>query len=45
MCERDAARFRRVLSHVSTSVVVVTGIGEARGPAGMAVGSFTSISL
>lgn len=36
--------FRHVLSHVATSVVVVTGQTE-RGPAGLAVGSFSSISL
>jgi 3-hydroxy-9,10-secoandrosta-1,3,5(10)-triene-9,17-dione monooxygenase reductase component len=42
---RDSGRhFRHVLSHVPTGVVVVTGEGEA-GPAGLAVGSFASISL
>lgn len=40
----DPDHFRHVLSHVPTSVVVVTAQGPA-GPAGMAVGSFTSISL
>jgi flavin reductase (DIM6/NTAB) family NADH-FMN oxidoreductase RutF len=40
----DPEHFRHVLSHVPTSVVVVTGIAPT-GPAGMAVGSFTSISL
>jgi flavin reductase (DIM6/NTAB) family NADH-FMN oxidoreductase RutF len=40
----DPAHFRHVLSHVPTSVVVVTGTTPA-GPAGLAVGSFTSISL
>ncbi len=36
--------FRHVLSHVPTGVAVITGIGED-GPAGLAAGSFTSISL
>jgi 3-hydroxy-9,10-secoandrosta-1,3,5(10)-triene-9,17-dione monooxygenase reductase component len=42
---RDSGRhFRHVLSHVPTGVVVVTGEADD-GPAGLAVGSFTSISL
>lgn len=41
----DPEKFRHVLSHVPTSVVVVTGVREDGTPAGMAVGSFTSISL
>jgi flavin reductase (DIM6/NTAB) family NADH-FMN oxidoreductase RutF len=40
----DRDRFRFVLSHVPTGVVVVTGTGE-HGPVGLAIGSFTSISL
>ncbi|MGX6446824.1 flavin reductase family protein [Patulibacter sp. S7RM1-6] len=40
----DPQHFRHVLSHVPTSVVVVTAQAPD-GPAGMAVGSFTSISL
>jgi flavin reductase (DIM6/NTAB) family NADH-FMN oxidoreductase RutF len=36
--------FRHVLSHVPTGVAVITGVGEG-GPAGLAVGTFTSISL
>jgi 3-hydroxy-9,10-secoandrosta-1,3,5(10)-triene-9,17-dione monooxygenase reductase component len=41
----DSAEFRRVLGHVPTSVVVVTG-RDARGtPAGVTIGSFVSISL
>lgn len=36
--------FRHVLSHVPTGVAVITGAGDD-GPAGLAVGSFTSISL
>lgn len=36
--------FRHVLSHVPTGVAVIAGIG-GDGPAGLAVGSFTSISL
>lgn len=42
---RDSGgHFRHVLSHVPTGVVVVTGADDG-GPAGLAVGSFTSISL
>ncbi|MFA4927957.1 MAG: flavin reductase family protein [Patulibacter sp.] len=41
----DPERFRHVLSHVPTSVVIVTGATADGGQAGMAVGSFTSISL
>ncbi len=37
-------RFRFVLSHVPTGVVIVTG-HHAGAPAGLAIGSFTSISL
>lgn len=40
----DPATFRRALGHVPTSVCVVTTV-DADGPAGMTVGSFTSISL
>jgi flavin reductase (DIM6/NTAB) family NADH-FMN oxidoreductase RutF len=36
--------FRHVLSHVPTGVAVITG-AATDGPAGLAVGSFTSISL
>jgi 3-hydroxy-9,10-secoandrosta-1,3,5(10)-triene-9,17-dione monooxygenase reductase component len=44
----DVAHFRQVLGHVPTAVTVITGIdgGIADGdPVGMAVGSFSSISL
>jgi flavin reductase (DIM6/NTAB) family NADH-FMN oxidoreductase RutF len=41
----DPDKFRRVLSHVPTSVVVVTGIKDDGTKAGMVIGSFTSISL
>ncbi len=41
----DPNEFRRVLSHVPTSVVVVTGIKDDGTKAGMVIGSFTSISL
>jgi flavin reductase (DIM6/NTAB) family NADH-FMN oxidoreductase RutF len=41
----DPDKFRHVLSHVPTSVVVVTGMKDDATPAGMAIGSFTSISL
>jgi flavin reductase (DIM6/NTAB) family NADH-FMN oxidoreductase RutF len=37
-------RFRQVLAHVPTPVVVVTASGPD-GPAGLAIGSFVSISL
>jgi 3-hydroxy-9,10-secoandrosta-1,3,5(10)-triene-9,17-dione monooxygenase reductase component len=40
----DAARFRQVLGHFPTGVTVITA-GPAEGPVGMAVGSFTSLSL
>jgi flavin reductase (DIM6/NTAB) family NADH-FMN oxidoreductase RutF len=41
----DARHFRNVLGNYPTGVVVVTAIDEAGVPAGMAVGSFTSVSL
>ncbi|MFP5375905.1 MAG: flavin reductase family protein [Acidimicrobiia bacterium] len=40
----DAARFRQVLGHFCTGVVVVTGLAEAE-PIGFTVQSFTSVSL
>lgn len=40
----DATAFRRVLGHVPTSVVVVAGTDGGE-PLGLAVGSFTSVSL
>lgn len=40
----DGAEFRRVLGHFPTGVTVVTAAG-ADGPEGMAIGSFTSVSL
>lgn len=40
----DAARFRQVLGHFPTGVTVVTGAAPD-GPVGLAVGSFTSVSL
>ncbi|OIJ63455.1 hypothetical protein WN71_033975 [Streptomyces mangrovisoli] len=40
----DPAAFRHVLGHVPTSVCVVTTT-TARGPVGVTVGSFTSVSL
>jgi 3-hydroxy-9,10-secoandrosta-1,3,5(10)-triene-9,17-dione monooxygenase reductase component len=42
--EVAAARFRRVLGHVPTGVTLITASTPA-GPAGMAVNSFTSVSL
>ncbi|HTF50334.1 MAG TPA: flavin reductase [Pseudonocardia sp.] len=41
----DPAHFRRVLGHFPTGVVVITAVDAAGWPAGMAVGSFTSVSL
>lgn len=41
----DGQRFREVLGSYPTGVTVVTAIGEDGRPAGMAVGSFTSVSL
>lgn len=38
-------RFRHVLGHVPTGVVVATSIDADGAPAGMSVGSFTSVSL
>ena len=40
----DATRFRQVLGHFPTGVTVVTA-ATADGPVGLAVGSFTSVSL
>ncbi|XVQ09652.1 flavin reductase family protein [Spirillospora sp. CA-255316] len=40
----DKSDYRRALGHVPTSVAVVTAHGRS-GPAGMTVGSFTSVSL
>jgi len=41
----DPRQFRQVLGHFPTGVAVVTGLSAEGGPAGMAVGSFTSVSL
>src|ERR1700761_8846115 len=41
----DAATFRRVLGHYPTGVCIVTAMEAGETPAGMAVGSFTSVSL
>jgi flavin reductase (DIM6/NTAB) family NADH-FMN oxidoreductase RutF/DNA-binding IclR family transcriptional regulator len=43
--EFDGSRFRQVLGHYPTGVTVVTACGEDGEPVGMAVGSFTSVSL
>ncbi|MGH2685848.1 MAG: flavin reductase family protein [Actinomycetota bacterium] len=40
----DAARFRQVLGHFPTGVTVVTA-ADGEQPVGLAVGSFTSVSL
>lgn len=41
----DPQHFRRVLGNFPTGVVVVTAIDQSGEPAGMAVGSFSSVSL
>jgi len=41
----DAGKFRQVLGHFPTGVAVVTGVDAEGRPAGMAVGSFSSVSL
>lgn len=41
----DAATFRSVLSQYPTGVCAITAVGADGGPVGMAVGSFTSVSL
>jgi flavin reductase (DIM6/NTAB) family NADH-FMN oxidoreductase RutF len=40
----DPSEYRRVLGHFPTGVTVVTGV-DADGAAGMAIGSFASVSL
>jgi flavin reductase (DIM6/NTAB) family NADH-FMN oxidoreductase RutF/DNA-binding IclR family transcriptional regulator len=41
----DSAHFRRVLGHYPTGVCVITTNHAVDGPAGMTVGSFTSVSM
>lgn len=41
----DSAKFRSVLGHVPTSVVVVTGLDATGSPHGITIGSFASVSL
>ena len=41
----DSATFRRVLGHYPTGVCVITAIADGGTPVGMAIGSFTSVSL
>ncbi|MBY6414347.1 flavin reductase family protein [Rhodococcus sp. BP-252] len=41
----DPTHFRTVLGQFCTGVVVVTSVDDAGSPLGMAVGSFTSVSL
>jgi flavin reductase (DIM6/NTAB) family NADH-FMN oxidoreductase RutF/DNA-binding IclR family transcriptional regulator len=45
MSEIDPVRYRQVLGHFPTGVAVITGLDAAGSPAGLAVGSFTSVSL
>jgi flavin reductase (DIM6/NTAB) family NADH-FMN oxidoreductase RutF len=40
----DSARYRQVLGHFTTGVTVITGATDGE-PVGMAVGSFSSVSL
>ena len=41
----DSARFRQVLGHLPTGVVVVTGVDAHGAPSGITIGSFVSVSL
>jgi 3-hydroxy-9,10-secoandrosta-1,3,5(10)-triene-9,17-dione monooxygenase reductase component len=41
----DSTTFRRVLGHYPTGVCIITSMAEGETPAGMAVGTFTSVSL
>uniref|UniRef100_UPI0025D4D776 flavin reductase family protein n=1 Tax=Lapillicoccus sp. TaxID=1909287 RepID=UPI0025D4D776 len=41
----DPALFRETLGHYPTGVVVVTATDDGGEPAGMVVGSFSSVSL
>src|SRR4051794_39645641 len=41
----DAQRFREVLGHYPTGVSAITAMGEDGLPTGLAVGTFTSVSL
>ena len=41
----EAQRFRQVLGHFPTGVVVITGRDDDGSPAGLAIGSFSSVSL
>lgn len=45
MAAFDSSQFRRVLGHFATGVTVITTIDPDGKPAGMSVGSFTSVSL
>jgi flavin reductase (DIM6/NTAB) family NADH-FMN oxidoreductase RutF len=41
----EMARFRKVLGHFPTGVAVISGVDADGKPAGMAIGSFSSVSL
>lgn len=41
----DSTEMRRVLGHYPTGVVVVTAVEPSGSPVGLAIGSFTSVSL
>ena len=41
----DSGAFRTILGHYPTGVCVITAMGDDGKPIGMAVGSFTSVSL
>ncbi|ROP31358.1 flavin reductase family protein [Couchioplanes caeruleus] len=44
MIQQDEVRFRAVLGHYTTGVAVIAGLAES-GPVGLAVNSFTAVSL
>jgi 3-hydroxy-9,10-secoandrosta-1,3,5(10)-triene-9,17-dione monooxygenase reductase component len=41
----ESTTFRRILGHYPTGVCVISAVEEGGAPVGMAVGSFTSVSL
>jgi flavin reductase (DIM6/NTAB) family NADH-FMN oxidoreductase RutF/DNA-binding IclR family transcriptional regulator len=45
MTEIDPKHFRRVLGHFPTGVAVITGLDADGKPGGLAIGSFSSVSL
>jgi flavin reductase (DIM6/NTAB) family NADH-FMN oxidoreductase RutF len=45
LSDLDEAKFRQVLGHYPTGVVVITALSATEQPVGLAIGSFTSVSL